>query len=182
LTASASAGGQFRRAQSLIRPEVYLKTLIELVPWPDFRSEWPGFAAGRATVRVWFLKTQAPIPVLSPIPCWAHLPTDRYRERIKSLVEQVDAEAARARRQSGASVLGVKAILTQNPLTRPDSVARSPAPLVHAATKAARKMFCGIYTEFVSAFRAAAEALRHGLRDVFFPAGSFPPALPFVPS
>jgi hypothetical protein len=118
--------------------------------------------------------------VFSPIPCWAHLPADRYRERMKSLVEEVDAEAALARKRSGAKVLGVEAILAQDPLTRPTSVARSPAPLVHAATKAARKMFYEIYAEFVSAFRAAAEALRQGRRDVSFPAGSFPPALPFA--
>jgi hypothetical protein len=43
-------------------------------------------------------------------------------------------------------------------------------------------MFYEIYAEFVSAFRAAADALRQGRRDVPFPAGSFPPALPFVPS
>src|SRR3982751_460510 len=120
--------------------------------------------------------------VFSPIPCWAHLPADRYRERMKNLVEEVDAEAALARRQSGAGVLGVEAILAQDPQARPTSLARSPAPLVHAATKAARKMFYEIYAEFVSAFRAAAEALRQGRRDVPFPAGSFPPALPFVPS
>jgi hypothetical protein len=59
-------------------------------------------------------------------------------------------------------------------------LARSPAPLVHAATKAARKMFYEIYAEFVSAFRAAADALRQGRRDAPFPVGSFPPALPFV--
>jgi REP element-mobilizing transposase RayT len=120
--------------------------------------------------------------VLSPIPCWAHLPADRYRERIKTLVEEVEVDAARARQQSGAKVLGAKAILAQDPQTRPDSVACSPAPLVHAATKAARKMFYAIYAEFVSVFRAAAEALRQGRRDVSFPAGCFPPALPFVPS
>ncbi|MFL6234284.1 MAG: transposase [Thermoanaerobaculia bacterium] len=120
--------------------------------------------------------------VLSPIPCWAHLPADQYRERMKTLVEEVDAEAALARQQSGARVLGVKAILAQDPQARPTSIARSPAPLVHAATKAARKMFYEIYAEFVSAFRAAAEALRQGRRDVPFPAGCFPPALPFVPS
>jgi REP-associated tyrosine transposase len=120
--------------------------------------------------------------VLSPIPCWAHLPADRYREWMKNLVEEIDAEAALARQQSGARVLGVKAILAQDPLARPASIARSPAPLVHAATKAARKMFYEIYAEFVSAFRAAAEALRQGRRDVAFPAGCFPPALPFVPS
>jgi REP element-mobilizing transposase RayT len=120
--------------------------------------------------------------VLSPIPCWAHLPADRYRKRVKALVEEIEEEAARARQQSGAKVLGAKAILAQDPQLRPSSVDRSPAPLVHAATKAARKMFYEIYAEFVSAFRAAAEALRHGRREVSFPAGSFPPALPFVPS
>lgn len=120
--------------------------------------------------------------VLSPIPCWAHLPDGRYREQVKILVEEAEAEAARARWQSGAKVLGAKEILVQNPLTRPDSVAHSPAPLVHAATKAARKMFYEIYAEFVGAFRAAAEALRQGYRDMPFPAGSFPPALPFEPS
>jgi len=101
---------------------------------------------------------------------------------MKNLAEEIDAEAARARQQSGAHVLGVKAILAQDPQARPTSIARSPAPLVHAATKAARRMFYVIYAEFVSAFRAAAEALRQGRRDVLFPAGSFPPALPFVPS
>src|SRR4051812_15811494 len=39
-----------------------------------------------------------------------------------------------------------------------------------------------IYAEFVSAFRAAAEPPRQGPRDVPSPAGSFPPAPPFVPS
>ena len=120
--------------------------------------------------------------VLSPIPCWAHLPADLYRERMKNLVEEVDAEAARARRQSGARVLGVKAVLALDPQARPTSIARSPVPLVHAATKVARQMFYEIYAAFVSAFRAAAEALRQGRRDVPFPAGCFPPALPFVPS
>src|SRR5262249_16044576 len=29
--------------------------------------------------------------VFSPIPCWTHLPADLYRERMKNLVEEVDA-------------------------------------------------------------------------------------------
>jgi REP element-mobilizing transposase RayT len=168
--------------------------------------EWPGIHSAEALMHGtplqghWFDRTRqyaarnqreelrrdqyvfAESVALSPIPCWAHLPDDRYREQVKILVEDAEAEAARARRPSGARVLGVKAITAQSPLTRPDSVARSPAPLVHAATKAARKMFYAIYAEFVSAFRAAAEALRHSRQDVSFPAGSFPPARPFVPS
>jgi len=117
---------------------------------------------------------------LSPLPCWAHLSSERYRERIEALVEEVEAEAALARRRSGSRVLGVKAILAQDPQTRPDRLAHSPAPRVHAATKAARKMFYEIYAEFVNAFRIASEALRRGNRDAPFPAGSFPPAMPFV--
>lgn len=57
-------------------------------------------------------------------------------------------------------MLGVKAILAQSPQTRPEQLARSLAPLVHAATKAGRRMFYELYAEFVSAFRSAPEALR----------------------
>ena len=101
--------------------------------------------------------------------------------QIEALVTEAEEEAALVRRRSGSRVLGVKAILAQDPLTRPDLIAWSPAPLVHAATKAARRMFYELYAEFVSAFRTASEALRQGSRDTPFPAGSFPPALPFVP-
>jgi hypothetical protein len=118
--------------------------------------------------------------LLSPPPCWAHLTSERYRERVAALVEEVETEAALARRRSGKRVLGVKTILAQGPQTRPEKLARSPAPLVHAATKAARRMFYELYAEFVSAFRTASEALRRGNREAPFPAGSFPPALPFV--
>ena len=114
-----------------------------------------------------FKECQAPIPEL-------------YRKRVEALVEEVEEEAALTRRRSGSRVLGAKAILAQDPQTRPDGLARSPAPLVHAATQAARRMFYELYAEFVSAFRTAAESLRRGNRDAPFPAGSFPPALPFV--
>jgi len=36
------------------------------------------------------------------------------------------------------------------------------------------------YAGFVATFRQAAEKLRAGDRNAAFPAGSFPPALPFV--
>jgi hypothetical protein len=36
------------------------------------------------------------------------------------------------------------------------------------------------YALFVAAYRAAAEKLRAGIRDVVFPRGSFPPPMPFV--
>src|SRR3954452_17156745 len=76
----------------------------------------------------------------SPIPCWAHLSPIVYRARIAEMVESIEAEAARERERTGACVLGAKAILASDPLHRPSSLARSPAPRVHAATKAARRV------------------------------------------
>jgi hypothetical protein len=116
----------------------------------------------------------------SPIPCWAHLSPEVYRVRIAEMVESIEAEAARERERTGARVFGVKAILSCDPLHRPSSLARSPAPRVHAATKAARRAFYEIYAAFVGAFREASERLRRGDRNAPFPIGSFPPALPFV--
>lgn len=71
-------------------------------------------------------------------------------------------------------------ILSRDPQYRPAKLARSPAPLVQAATHAARKAFYKAYSWFVAAFRSAAEKLKTGDREARFPAGSFPPGLPFV--
>ncbi|HEX3552600.1 MAG TPA: hypothetical protein VIA62_05180 [Thermoanaerobaculia bacterium] len=117
---------------------------------------------------------------LSPLPCWAHLSAKTYRQRVASLGEDIEAEAAVAREAAGTQVVGVDAILARDPLYRPEKLARSPAPRVHAATQAARKAFYEAYSWFVAAFRDAAEKLRRGDRAAPFPAGSFPPALPFV--
>jgi hypothetical protein len=101
--------------------------------------------------------------------CWAHLSSEIYRARIAALVETFESDAARERERTGAAVLGVKAILSHDPLYRPSTLARSPAPRVHAATKTARKAFYEIYAAFVSAFREASERLRRGDRDAPFP-------------
>jgi hypothetical protein len=117
---------------------------------------------------------------LTPIPCWAELSPDAYRRCVQALVDDLEGQAARSRKATGIPVLGVGAVLSQDPQHRPAKLAHSSAPFVHAATKAARKFFYEIYAEFVSAFRVATEALRRGERDAPFPPGSFPPALPFV--
>jgi hypothetical protein len=115
----------------------------------------------------------------SAIPCWARLSPQIYRARIAALIETIESDAARERERTGASVLGVKAILARDPLYRPPTLARSPAPRFHAATKAPRKAFYEIYAAFVSTFREASERLRLGDRNAPFSTGSFPPALPF---
>jgi REP element-mobilizing transposase RayT len=119
--------------------------------------------------------------VLSPIPCWAHLAPDHYRAHVAALVKSIEEDAALRRRESGRSVLGVKAILAKDPRHRPAQLASSPAPLLHAFSKAARKAFYEAYSWFVSLFRDAAEKLKAGDRNAPFPSGCFPPGLPFVP-
>ncbi|HYR27668.1 MAG TPA: hypothetical protein VEU30_04340 [Thermoanaerobaculia bacterium] len=76
--------------------------------------------------------------------------------------------------------LGADGVRAQNPETRPRKLKKSPAPFVHAATKAARKAMWEAYAWFVAAFREAADRLKTGDRNAAFPIGSFPSRLPFV--
>ncbi len=117
---------------------------------------------------------------LEPIPCWAHLAPERRRERIESLLRAIEEETARRTEETGRRPLGRDSILRQDPHTRPNRPRKSPAPLVHAATKAIRRELRDRYRAFVTAFRRAAEQLRSGILDAEFPVGSFPPSLPFV--
>jgi hypothetical protein len=119
---------------------------------------------------------------LSPLPCWRHLSPEAQRERVAEVVAEVEAEAATQRNAMGRSPLGADAILSQDPIKRPDHVKTTPAPLFHAASRRVRRELRDAYYAFVAAYREAAEKLRAGIRDVIFPAGSFPPALPFVES
>jgi hypothetical protein len=118
--------------------------------------------------------------VLSPLPCWAHLSPEQYRDRVAALVAEIEAEAEAIRRKNGIPVLGVRAILQQNPHTEPNRTKRSPAPRFHAASKAVRNALREMYGLFLAAFRDAAEQLKAGDRSARFPLGSFPPGLPFV--
>jgi len=94
----------------------------------------------------------------------------------------VEAESAAQRKATGRPPFGADAILRQDPTKRPHHVKTSPAPLFHAASRRVRRELRDAYYAFVAAYREAAEKLRAGIRDVIFPQGSFPPALPFVES
>jgi len=97
------------------------------------------------------------------------------------MVKEIEEEAAADRERSGIPACGPEAILSQDPQHRPEKLAKSPAPFVHAASKAARLALYQSYSWFVGEFRKAAEKLRRGERNVSFPPGCFPPNLPFVP-
>ena len=116
---------------------------------------------------------------LAPIPCWSYCDADEYRARIRSLIRDIERSARTEAEASGMGPLGRHALLLQNPHLEPNRIKKGPAPLAHAASAAARRSLRHAYAVFLDAFRAAARSLRAGVLDTAFPAGSFPPALPF---
>jgi REP element-mobilizing transposase RayT len=117
---------------------------------------------------------------LAPLPCWSALPAEVYRGRMVELVAEIEAEAAALREETGVQPPGPETVRAQNPHARPMRTKKRPAPRFHAASRAARDELKQAYGSFVRAFREAAERLRAGDGSARFPAGSFPPGLPFV--
>ncbi len=116
--------------------------------------------------------------VFSPLPCWAHLPPDQYRQRIRGILQEITSRYAAERARRGVKCLGAERVRSQDPHTRPVSMARRPPPWIHAASVAIRIAFRQAYRAFVIAFREAAERLRTGRLPVCFPPWSFPPPWP----
>ncbi len=116
---------------------------------------------------------------LSPLPGWEHLSPEDQKKKIADLVREIEEEAA-AQRGGNGTVLGRAAVLKQHPHERPNRPKKSYAPLAHAASQKVRLALYEGYRAFVAAYREAAEKLRAGDRAAIFPAGCFPPALPFV--
>ena len=104
-----------------------------------------------------------------------------YKKLLRSrLIVDIEAEAALCRLHSGRQVLGASAVRGQHPFNHPARPKKSPAPLFHAVSNLVRQELWTAYAWFVAAFREASAKLRAGDRLARFPAGSFPPALPFV--
>lgn len=114
---------------------------------------------------------------LSPLPCWSELPEATFRERVRELVAEVEAEGQRLANERGVPV-GRDRLQRQLPDERPTRSKRAPAPFVHAACRGIRLAMVEAYRAFVAAYRAAAARLRAGDRLVIFPDRAFPPPLP----
>ena len=87
---------------------------------------------------------------------------------------EIEEEAAARRKRTGAHPFGAAKILAQHPWTRPERVKKSPAPFLHAASKAMREIFYEGFALFVAAYRAAAEKLKRGDPNPGLPAGLLP--------
>jgi REP element-mobilizing transposase RayT len=166
--------------------------------WPGV-NPWKALRDGGSLNGTWFDRTRAyearrsrksfdPLEfavretvVLAPLPSWRYLDVEARQVRLEQMHADIVAEGEAACRVAGRPPLGAGSVLEQDPTARPTWVERSPAPAVHAASQVVRDAYRECYRDFVWAFRAAAEALKEGLRSVRFPPGSFPPHLPWVP-
>ena len=117
--------------------------------------------------------------ILSPLPCWKHLSADAWRERVlsrstRSKPKPPPGEPRPAPASGGSGDPG--------PASAPSPPAPEEIPrtLVPRDRQTVRQGLYEGYAWFVAAFRQAAEKLKAGDRSAAFPAGSFPPALPFV--
>jgi len=172
-------------------------------------SDWPGVSCLRATLSaarefgVWFDGTREylsrkravkrgkkPKPRsafettyeirLHPLPCWSKLSIEEQQARIRELVGQIEEEAKARRRKTGKAPLGVAAILRQAPDYRPNHIASSPAPLVHASSKSERNWFNDRYYSFLRRFRNASSRFLGGETSAInaFPSRCFLPRPP----
>ncbi len=146
--------------------------------WFDRTREWEARLRSEEFGARQFAETE--VVNLAPLPCWRDLSAEQYRDRIRELIEAIIAQAVARRAATGIEPLGPAAILRQHPFSQPAKTKKSPAPLVHAASKRVRTEVKIAYAWFARAFREAAEYLRAGDRLARFPRGSFPPGLPFV--
>ncbi len=135
--------------------------------WRDRTREYHARGAGNTQVFMCIERLH-----LTPLPCWRDQTTLWMRQRVQELVDLVCEE-------NSGQIVGDPP--NPKPTKRPARIKRSPVPLFHCATKAARKALYEAYSWFVAAYRDACERLKAGHENATFPPGSFPPPRPFVP-
>jgi REP element-mobilizing transposase RayT len=116
---------------------------------------------------------------LHPLPCWGTRGARWRRRRCAQLIREIEREYCGWSTRD-LPVLGAATVLAQSPHARPKTIKRTPAPAVHAASRAVRAIFIEGRRAFADAFRIASEQLRSGNAIAEFPPFAFPPPLPFV--
>lgn len=119
---------------------------------------------------------------LSPLPFLEGRSLDEQQAFVTDAIRQVERKTARNHRENGTEPLGARAIRRQKPHHKPKELKSSPAPIIHAANREEYWAMRNARNAKVLAYRLAAEGLKRRETDVRFPAGCFPPPLPYVES
>ena len=151
--------------------------------WHSLTDEYKGTrtSKARAASKPSDFDTVLPIE-MSPLPCWAHLPEQQWRALVAEMVAGIEAELSAEAEAADPplEVLGVPAILAQDPLTVPRHCKRSPAPSVHAGSQAERRRWKRRQRSLRSSYAQASQRFRGGEHGVVFPFGTFRPLGGFV--
>lgn len=190
---------QLERLRYLLAHGVKEGLVARCRDWPG-ASSLPALADGEALEGAWYDRsacyearrsrgraelaefTHHETVQLSPLPCWAHLAPEEIRERVRTMIRDIEQAAHRHRLETGDGVAGVRAVRRRDPHERPKQTKRTPAPRFHAATQGAWCALREAVQSFAEEFRHAADLLRRGHPDPRFPPGAFPPGLPPVPA
>lgn len=194
---SEEAEAQISRLRYLLSHGAKEGLVLTPAGWPGVNSV-EALTAGLPLKGAWFDRTQeyvarqrgeTPGPRafatamevdLQPLPCWDHLGEVAVRARVKQLVTEIEQETLRMHAENGTEPSGARAARKAHPHYQPNQSKRSPAPRFHAWRRKTRRKLENAYSDFLAAYRDAAQQLREGNLAAFFPEGCFPPALPFV--
>lgn len=115
------------------------------------------------------------------LPTWADWSRAERIETVRGLLREIQQIARHRRESTRKAPLGKRRIRQQAPHHRPERVSRAPAPAFHAFRKEHYEKLRERCRAFAEEYREAAERLKSGAVNVVFPAGCFPPRLPYVP-
>lgn len=146
--------------------------------WVDRTRQCAARRAGKRYHRYSYAEDET--LTLAPLPCWRHLSIEQSRRAVADLLSEIASSAASIHPSTRSPQARVRSVLRVHPHDSADDPEPHQAPAFHAVRRRIRHRLETAYAEFVQSYRAASERLRAGDRNARFPAGSFPPALPFV--
>lgn len=119
---------------------------------------------------------------LEPLPCWAHLSEEVWRQRVTELVEDIERESRQRHARDQTVPFGPRRVRKVHPHHAPERVALDPMPRVFAMNPNRRRRILEGIAAVTAAYRDAADRLQKGVAGAGFPEGTFPPGLPYVPT
>jgi len=152
-------------------------------------ADWPGVNAFDAIVSGGsltatrpdhFFREDGPMPASVTLtfnrpPEFKDIAQDEFVSLLRGRVEDVERDAEAKRQASGTHVLGRRGVLDQD--WRDSPISQEPRrnlnPRVAAKDKWSRIEALRRNRAFGNSYRAAFEAFRRGIKDVFFPAGTY---------
>lgn len=117
----------------------------------------------------------------SRLPGYEHLSQQDYEREFREKIEARRSSIILERRNKGQGFLGVELLKKQRPGQRPKttktSTENSYRPLVQCSCPLLRQEYLSSYFSLVRAYRECVELSKRGIKDVFFPTGTYPPPL-----